>query len=238
MATPAAPKAAAPAKANVVQDAYQRILESIAPNAAVLKKNYNGYLGRGLLIAAIIHLAGVGAYWAYVKATEVAVVEDTVLEQVSYADITPPAITDTPPPPDAAPPPPAAAVATGTPTPVPDEQAPPERTIATQEEISTSGPAHVRHRRRRDRGHWPRHRRRPSAASADASAADASAAGPDASAAGPDAPAADERAARLFGGLAGPHRWHRASPAGHPVPGHGAARPHRGPRHRSLRRRR
>lgn len=142
MATPAAPKAVAPEKANVVQDAYARILDSIAPNAAVLKQNYNSYLGRGLIIAAVIHLAAVGAYWGYVKATEVPPVEDIVLEQVTYADITPPAITDAPPPPNAAPPPPAAAaVASGTPTPVPDEEAPPKATIATQEEQRDAGPA-------------------------------------------------------------------------------------------------
>ena len=43
MATPAAASAKGP-----IQDTYQRILDSIAPNASQLKRNYNGYLARGL----------------------------------------------------------------------------------------------------------------------------------------------------------------------------------------------
>ncbi|HEX9951084.1 MAG TPA: hypothetical protein VGB53_04895, partial [Rubricoccaceae bacterium] len=135
-----ATQAAAPAK-GPVQDTYQRILESIAPNAFQLKQNYNGYLARGLAIAAGIHLLGIGAYWGYIEATKVPDVVETELTQVAYADITPPSITDAPPPPNAPPPPAAAAVPSGTPTPVPDEQAPPEQTIRTQTELSTTGPA-------------------------------------------------------------------------------------------------
>ena len=97
MATPAA---AAATPKGPVTDAYHRILESIAPNAAVLKQNYNGYLGRGLAAAAAIHIAALGAYWSYIKATEVEVVaasEEPI--QVAYADIEPPSIEDAPPPP-------------------------------------------------------------------------------------------------------------------------------------------
>jgi periplasmic protein TonB len=102
-----------------------------------LKKNYQKYFTRGLVIATIVHLAMIGTYWGaeYLAREE----EPTVVVRVmKYSDIgPPPSITDS----QAAP---AIAVAStavkpsvGIPVPVPDAEINPEQTIATQSEMSS-----------------------------------------------------------------------------------------------------
>lgn len=102
-------------------DTYQRTLESIAPNAARLKRASNSHLGRALLIAVNLHLLLVGVYWVTTYATAT-----TTPEPTTTIDVLPPIVFVDPPieAPDA----PAAgggaaatSADTGTPTPAPDE---------------------------------------------------------------------------------------------------------------------
>ena len=128
-ATP--PKSAKPAK---VQK------EDTSPyGAAELKRVMRPNLIRGISVSTLLHvlpLAGAVAYTYYKsQAVEEA---DTAPVVVNYAELPPPPPIDEPPSvdPAPAPPTPVEAPSVGIPEPVPDEEADPEQTLATQEELN------------------------------------------------------------------------------------------------------
>lgn len=122
-----------------VTDAYQRILDSIAPNASRLKASYNGHLARALAVAVGVHLLGIGAYWLAAGSVETAVVQNAPPEQIRVRELTPPAPRVAPPttPPGGRPP--TRAVGAGVVVPTPDERADPDVVVARQEDLSESG---------------------------------------------------------------------------------------------------
>jgi protein TonB len=134
-----------PVGPRIARDVPSAILAEIAPNAARLKEAYASHLGRALLVAVNLHLLALGAYWvaSYTLYDTPAVVEPTGIEG-TFLDPPP---TPTPPIVDPAQPQPRGgpqtqAFGTGVTTLVPDEQADPDATTATQDEIavSTRGP--------------------------------------------------------------------------------------------------
>jgi protein TonB len=105
-----------------------------------LRQCYKRNVVRGFVAAVVLHVAGLGTYWVLEATEEPPPPPQQFL--VTYTELAPPpSITEPPPPPDA---PPAGggadvSVATGIPEAVPDEEADPEQTIASQEELSAMG---------------------------------------------------------------------------------------------------
>jgi len=104
--------------------------------AAELKKVYQTYVWRGLIIASVLHFGGMGAYWGSIYLAQEEEPTATI-RIMKYSELgPPPSITQA----NAAP---AIAVtgaavkpSVGIPVPVPDAEVSPEQTIATQEELS------------------------------------------------------------------------------------------------------
>lgn len=104
--------------------------------APELKKFYQKYMTRGLVIAAIAHFLAVGAYWGsvYLAAEK----EPTVTVRIlKYSELgPPPSIASSAAAPAIAVSAPAVKPSVGIPVPVPDAEINPEQTIASQQEMS------------------------------------------------------------------------------------------------------
>jgi protein TonB len=133
MTLPAGHRAAAP-------DTYQRILDSIAPNAGRLKESYNGHLARALAVAVGVHLLGVGAYWLVATSGPPVVIadDDGVIDVIDY-QLPPPPITPPSTPPGQEQPPILPTPRTGIITPTPDVEADPDDVAPTQEQLANQG---------------------------------------------------------------------------------------------------
>ncbi|MBI5731708.1 MAG: energy transducer TonB [Ignavibacteriales bacterium] len=102
-----------------------------------LKKLYPRNFAIGVAIATLLHLLLIASYYIYQEITR----EDfdnapTVGRVLKYSDIGPPPSITNEAPPQITVAGPVAPPTVGVPVPVPDEQAPPEATIATQQEMS------------------------------------------------------------------------------------------------------
>jgi protein TonB len=104
--------------------------------AVELKMVYQKYLTRSLVIAAVIHFAGIGSYYGIGKLLE----EDEPIHTVrilKYTDLgPPPSLQNNQAAPAVAVSAPAVKPNVGIPVPVPDAEVSPEQTIATQTELS------------------------------------------------------------------------------------------------------
>lgn len=104
--------------------------------AVELKMVYQKYLTRSLVIAAVIHFAGIGSYYGIGKLME----EDEPIHTVrilKYTDLgPPPSLQNNQAAPAVAVSAPAVKPNVGIPVPVPDAEVSPEQTIATQTELS------------------------------------------------------------------------------------------------------
>ncbi len=101
-----------------------------------LKKLYPRNYAVGLAIAIFLHLLGIGSYYFYQAMTKEDADNIPTVRMLKYSELGPPPSIANEAPPQIA----LAAQVTpptvGVPVPVPDEQAPPEQTIATQQEMS------------------------------------------------------------------------------------------------------
>lgn len=104
--------------------------------APELKKNYQKYVWRGLAIAVVLHFIGLGVYWGSVYLAR----EDEpthVVRIMKYSELgPPPSITNANTAPAIAISAPSVKPSVGIPVPVPDAEVSPEKTIATQQEMS------------------------------------------------------------------------------------------------------
>ena len=131
---PAQPGSQKPPKAS-------RTKEDTGPyGAAELKKAFRPNLTRGIVIASALHIALLGGYTGYLKwqkDLEAAALKNEPIV-VNYAELPPPPAVDDPPTADPAPAPPSPidVPKVGIPEPVPDDQADPEQTLATQDELN------------------------------------------------------------------------------------------------------
>ena len=104
--------------------------------ALALKKSYQTFLSRGFLVAAALHLAGVGSYWGvkYLGRDE----EPRAMVRImKYSELgPPPSITNSASAPAIAISAPTVKPSVGIPVPVPDAEVDPTQTIATQQELS------------------------------------------------------------------------------------------------------
>lgn len=102
--------------------------------AADLKKNYQKYLTRGITFATILHLFGIGLYYAPDLLGEE---EPTKMVRImSYTDLGPPPSITNQSAPAISVTAPTAKPNVGIPVPVPDAEVSPEQTIASQAELS------------------------------------------------------------------------------------------------------
>lgn len=102
--------------------------------ASDLKKNYQKYLMRGITFATILHLFGVGLYYAPDLLGEE---EPTKMVRImSYTDLGPPPSITNQSAPAISVTAPTAKPSVGIPVPVPDAEVSPEQTIASQAELS------------------------------------------------------------------------------------------------------
>ena len=116
------------------RDPNQKILDEIAPNASRLKRAYNSNLGRGLMVAVNLHLLALGIFWVAAYATAESSVPDigVVIDVGPPVRVTPPI--ETPPSTPTRGAAPTRPANLGIPTPVPDDEADPEATVATEAE--------------------------------------------------------------------------------------------------------
>lgn len=109
--------------------------------AVALKEIYRKYMKSGLIVASVLHLAGVGAYWAneYWGQEEE---PRAIVRIMKYSELgPPPSITNSAAAPAIAVSGPAVKPSVGIPVPVPDAEVDPTQTIATQQELSSvAGP--------------------------------------------------------------------------------------------------
>ncbi|HWP83255.1 MAG TPA: energy transducer TonB [Bacteroidota bacterium] len=109
---------------------------SVDYGANELKIVYQKFLTRGLLIAAALHLSGIGGYWGTVYLAKENEPVRTV-RILKYSEMgPPPSITNTQAAPAIAVSAPTAKPSVGIPVAVPDAEVNPEQTIATQQELS------------------------------------------------------------------------------------------------------
>lgn len=109
---------------------------SVDYGANELKAVYQKFLTRGLLIAAVLHLSGIGGYWGSVYLAKENEPVHTV-RILKYSEMgPPPSITNTQAAPAIAVSAPTAKPSVGIPVAVPDAEVSPEQTIATQQELS------------------------------------------------------------------------------------------------------
>ena len=103
--------------------------------AIELKKSYQKFLSRALVVATGVMLMGVGSYWGAVKLSE----EEEphyVARIIKYSELGPPPSLQNAQAPAVAVSAPAVKPSVGIPVPVPDAEVNPEQTIATQQELS------------------------------------------------------------------------------------------------------
>lgn len=103
--------------------------------AAELKRNYQKYLLRGLAVASLLMLFGVGTYWGSIYLGR----EDEpkmMVRILKYTDLGPPPSIQSSSAPAVAVAAPSVKPSVGVPVPVPDAEINPEQTIATQTEMS------------------------------------------------------------------------------------------------------
>ena len=107
--------------------------------AVDLKKNYKKYLQRAMLIAVFLHLLAVSAYQLTIYLTQED--EPTVTVRImKYSELgPPPSISDNNVAPSVAVSGPAVKPTVGIPVPIPDAEISPDKTIATQTELSNQG---------------------------------------------------------------------------------------------------
>ena len=101
-----------------------------------LKKLYPRNYSIGLAIAVFIHLLGIGSYYAVQALNKDEEDAPMVGRVLKYSELGPPPSITNEAPPQIAVSGPVAPPTVGVPVPVPDEQAPPEATIASQQELS------------------------------------------------------------------------------------------------------
>lgn len=113
------------------------------------KKNSNGVYGAfelkrlyprnytiGVMIAIFLHLLGVTSYYVYQAMTKEEYDNIPTVKMMKYSELGPPPSIQNEAPPQIAVSGPVAPPTVGVPKPVPDEEAPPEQTIASQQEMS------------------------------------------------------------------------------------------------------
>jgi protein TonB len=113
------------------------------------KKNNNGVYGAfelkrlyprnytiGVMIAIFLHLLGVTSYYVYQAMTKEEYDNIPTVKMMKYSELGPPPSIQNEAPPQIAVSGPVAPPTVGVPKPVPDEEAPPEQTIASQQEMS------------------------------------------------------------------------------------------------------
>lgn len=101
-----------------------------------LKRLYPRNYSIGVTIAIIIHLFAIGSYYIVEALNKEEEIDAPTVRIMKYSELGPPPSIANEVPPQVAVAAQAAAPTVGVPVPVPDEEAPPEQTIATQEEMS------------------------------------------------------------------------------------------------------
>jgi len=101
-----------------------------------LKKLYPRNFSIGLIIAVILHILLISAYYFYQSITKEETENIPTVRILKYSELGPPPSITNDVPQQVSVSAPVAAPTVGVPVPVPDEEAPPEQTIATQQEMS------------------------------------------------------------------------------------------------------
>ena len=101
-----------------------------------LKRLYPRNYTIGMAIAILLHLLGITSYYVYQAMNREDYDNIPTVRMVKYSELGPPPSITNEAPPQIAVSGPVAPPTVGVPIPVPDEQAPPEQTIATQQEMS------------------------------------------------------------------------------------------------------
>lgn len=101
-----------------------------------LKKLYPRNFAIGVAVAIFFHLLAIGAYYFYQAVTREDEDNVPVVRVLKYSELGPPPSVTSEVPPQISVSGPVAKPTVGVPVPVPDEEAPPEQTIATQQEMS------------------------------------------------------------------------------------------------------
>ena len=116
--------------------------------APELKQNYQKYMTRGLIIAAVLHLVGIASYYAPDWLRKLGIISEEppparMVRIMKYSELgPPPSLTNTNAAPAIAVSAPSVRPSVGIPVPVPDAEINPEQTIATQTEMAAAvGPA-------------------------------------------------------------------------------------------------
>lgn len=105
-----------------------------------LKKLYPRNFAIGLAVAIFVHLILIGFYYFYQAMTREDIDNTPVVRVMKYSELGPPPSVTNEAPPQMALSGPVAPPTVGLPVPVPSDQAPPEQTIATQQEMSQQAP--------------------------------------------------------------------------------------------------
>lgn len=101
-----------------------------------LKRLYPRNYSIGMMIAVLLHLIGITSYYVYQAMTREDYDNIPTVRMIKYSDLGPPPSITNEVAPQIAVSGPVAPPTVGVPVPVPDEQAPPEQTIASQQEMS------------------------------------------------------------------------------------------------------
>ncbi|MCX7798499.1 MAG: energy transducer TonB [Melioribacter sp.] len=101
-----------------------------------LKKLYPRNFSIGLVIAVVLHIILITSYYFYLSVTKEKEENVPTVRVLKYSELGPPPSITNEVPQQISVAGPAAAPTVGVPVPVPDEEAPPEQTIATQQELS------------------------------------------------------------------------------------------------------
>ncbi|MEW6702061.1 MAG: TonB family protein [Bacteroidota bacterium] len=101
-----------------------------------LKKLYPRNFAIGVAVAIFFHFLAIGSYYFYQAVTKEDVDNAPVVRVLKYSELGPPPSVTSEVPPQISVAGPVAKPTVGVPVPVPDEEAPPEQTIATQQEMS------------------------------------------------------------------------------------------------------